>query len=420
MLKYRATKAVFSFAEKAESVNLFAVIMLFWQIHISRKETKKMKKVMSVVLALVMVLSCTMFASAEPSSPVLRFDDDGEFKILHICDAQDGYPAHGEMLDFINHVLDKYDPDLVILGGDNTVGSAETKEEAIKELVAPFVEHEVYFTLVFGNHDREQGVSNEDLLTMYQKAGGRYCLAYDALPSLSGVGNHNLPIFSSNNIGKVAYNLYMFDSGTGHHKDANGNEGYDCVYSDQIEWFENVNKAYTLANGGNVIPSMAFQHIIVGEIMDVFYKEAGPLSVYTKFCNGKNYDLLLANYGAIKDGVILEPPCPGVENHGQFDALVRQKTVAIFSGHDHVNNFTVNLQGVDIVNTAGATFSSYGNDITRGARLITLHEGKTEYDSQILTVSEEVMDDADISFSKVTAFFSVLFGKIVTAFFAMF
>lgn len=379
-----------------------------------------MKKVLSVVLALVMVLSCTMFASAEGSSPVLRFNDDGEFKILHLSDTQDGYPAHEEMLEFINHVLDKYDPDLVILGGDNTVGSAETKEEAIKELVAPFVEHEVYFTLVFGNHDREQGVSNEELLVMYQKAGGKYCLAYDAVPSISGVGNHNLPIFSSDNILKVAYNLYMFDSGTGHYKDSNGNEGYECVYPDQIEWFERTNNVYTAANGGKVIPSMAFQHIIVGEIMDVFYKEAGPLSVYTKFCNGKNYDLLFGNFGAIKNGMILEPPCPGVENHGQFDALVRQNTVAIFSGHDHINNFTVNHKGVDIVNTAGATFSSYGNDIARGARLITLHEGKTEYDSQILTVSEEVMDGADINYSKVTAFFGFIMGKIVTAFFAMF
>ena len=65
------------------------------------------------------------------------------------------------------------------------------KEDAIAELVAPFVEHETYFTLVFGNHDHQQGVEKEELLEMYQKYGGKYCLAYDAAPDITGVANHN-------------------------------------------------------------------------------------------------------------------------------------------------------------------------------------------------------------------------------------
>ncbi len=379
-----------------------------------------MKKVLSVVLALLMILSCTMFASAEQDSSVLRFDEKGEFKILHLTDCQDKYPAYGEMMDFINHVLDKYDPDLVVLGGDNTVPEAADIEKAIEELVQPFVDHETYFTLVFGNHDREgDRGTNAELLELYQRYGKKYCLAYDGNPLDSGVGNHNLPIFASKS-SKIAYNLYMFDSGTGGKKDENGNEGYEYVYKDQIEWFERVNNAYTALNNGKIIPSMAFQHIIVGEIMDVLYKEAGPASVYTKFCNGKNYDLLFANYGAIEDGVLTEPPCPGVGNDGQFDALVRQGTVAVFSGHDHVNTFTVPYKGVDIVNTAGATFNSYGNDILRGARLITIEEGETDYDSDIINISEEIMEGAKINYSKFNAFFGWLLNAIVEAFFDMF
>ena len=381
-----------------------------------------MKKALSLVLALVMCFSCCMISLAA-DSPVLRFDENGEFKILHITDCQDKYPMHTETKQFIQHCLDKYDPDLVVLGGDNTVPEAADIEKAIEELATIFVDNQTYFTLVFGNHDREgERGSNEKLLGLYQKYGKSYCLAYDAVPSLSGVGTHRLPIFSSKNALKVAYNLYMFDSGTSGYKDANGNEGYECVYPDQIEWFKATNKTETALNGGTVIPSMAFQHIIVGEIMDVFYKEKSEvlLSLDSKFCNGKEYDLTVADFSAIEDGILTEPPCPGVENFGQFDALVEQGTVAVFSGHDHVNTFTVNHKGVDIVNTPGCTYNSYGNIYDRGARLITLTEGTTEYGSEVLLLAEEAMDSEVIELDIFSKLFGVLLNRIILAFFDLF
>ena len=388
-----------------------------------------MKKVLSIVLAIAMLLTCSVMAFAADSDlPILRFDENGEFRILHLTDCQDEYPAHEEMLQFIEHSIKKYEPDLVVLGGDNTVDGDGEQEQAVAEIVKIFVENETYFTLVFGNHDREYGPKEEQinhnaiLLSYYQKHGGKYCLAYDQVPTLSGVATHNLPIMSSENPLKVAYNLYMFDSGTGGYTDENGNGGYECAYPDQIEWFKTTNKMYTTLNGGKVIPSMAFQHIIVGEIMDVFYKEKSEVlfSIESKFCNGKEYDLTFADFSAIKDGMLTEPPCPGVENFGQFDALVEQGTVAVFSGHDHVNTFTVELNGVDIVNTPGCTFNSYGQDYNRGGRLITLHEGETEYDSEVLLLAEEAMDSDIISLNFFSKVFGILINKIILAFFNLF
>ncbi|MBQ5823197.1 MAG: metallophosphoesterase [Clostridia bacterium] len=383
-----------------------------------------MKKVISVLLALVMVFACSATAFAAPELPILRFDENGEFKILHITDCQDVYPANQTMVQFITHCLNKYDPDLVVLGGDNCVDDTGNIEKAIAEIAKIFVDNETYFTLVFGNHDREGGHGENDvLLSYYQKAGGKYCLAYDQVPSLTGVATHNLPIFASDSL-DVAYNLYMFDSGTSGYSDPDrsGQEGYDCVHEDQVNWFKTTNSAYTLLNGGKVIPSMAFQHIIVGEIMDVFYKEKSEVAISfdSKFCNGKEYDLTVADFSAIKDGMLTEPPCPGVENYGQFDALVEQGTVAVFSGHDHVNTFTVEYKGVDIVNTAGCTFHSYGQDYNRGGRLITLHEGETEYDSQVLLLAEEAMDSDVIELNFFSKIFGVLINKIILAFFNLF
>lgn len=381
-----------------------------------------MKKVISILLALAVVFACCATTFATESNSDLKFDKNGEFKILHLTDCQDVYPANQTMVQFIKHTLQKYNPDLVVLGGDNCVDDTGNVEKAITEIATIFVESETYFTLVFGNHDREGGRGENDvLLSYYQQAGGEYCLAYDEVPALSGVGTHNLPILSSDGT-KVAYNLYMFDSGTSGYKDENGNEGYECVYPDQINWFKETNSAYTANNGGDVIPSMAFQHIIVGEIMDVFYKEKSDaaLSVESKFCNGKEYDLTVADFSAIKDGMLLEPPCPGVENFGQFDALVEQGTVAVFSGHDHVNTFTVELNGVDIVNTPGCTFHSYGQDYNRGGRLITLHEGTDEYDSQVLLLAESALAGELINLNIFSKIFGFLINKIILAFFGLF
>jgi len=386
-----------------------------------------MKKVISVLLALAIVFACCATTFATESNSDLKFDKNGEFKILHLTDCQDEYPAHAEMLQFIEHTLKKYNPDLVVLGGDNTVDGDGEQEKAVAEIVDIFVKYETYFTLVFGNHDREYGEKEDQinhnalLLSYYQKAGGEYCLADDEVAELSGVGTHHLPILASDS-DKVAYNLYMFDSGTSGYKDENGNEGYECVYPDQINWFKETNSAYTAKNDGEVIPSMAFQHIIVGEIMDVFYKEKSEaaFSVESTFCNGKEYDLTVADFSAIKDGMLLEPPCPGVTNFGQFDALVEQGTVAVFSGHDHVNTFTVELNGVDIVNTPGCTFNSYGQDYNRGARLITLHEGTDEYDSQVLLLAESAMAGDLIDLNIFSKIFGFLINKIILAFFGLF
>ena len=54
-------------------------------------------------------------------------------------------------------------------------------------------------------------ITSTGAFEMYKLYGGKYCLAYDAVPELSGVGTHNLNVKSSDGK-KIAYSLYMFDS----------------------------------------------------------------------------------------------------------------------------------------------------------------------------------------------------------------
>jgi hypothetical protein len=126
----------------------------------------------------------------------------------------------------------------------------------------------------------------------------------------------------------------------------------------------------------------------------MFYKSPIALGEATRNFDCKTYTIFPFVHN-IKDGVLLEAPCPGYYNYGQFDAFVEMgDVVATFSGHDHLNSFTVEKDGVDIVNTPGCTFESYGDPANRGIRMLTISEADTSvYKSEMLTVSEYVLGD---------------------------
>ena len=58
------------------------------------------RRILAAVLALIILLAMAVPAAAKAKSDALRFDENGEFRILHICDCQDTYPANEKMLAF--------------------------------------------------------------------------------------------------------------------------------------------------------------------------------------------------------------------------------------------------------------------------------------------------------------------------------
>lgn len=374
------------------------------------------KRILSAMLALCLFLGAAAIP-AYAAGKTLKFDGNGEFKILHMCDFQDGYPAKEEMMKYINRMLEVYEPDLVVLGGDNCVASKETKEDAIKEIITPFVEHEVYFTLVFGNHDDEQGVDKDTLLKMYQKYGGKYCLAYDVDPDLSGTANHNLPIYSSD--GKsIKFNVWMLDTGT-YVYDENGNRlGYDSVRPDQIEWYKSESKKLEEQAGAKV-PSLAFQHMVVQEVYEVMFPKAFfEVPLFVETYSGVKYSVFNPKTDSFA-GHLFEPPSPGYYNHGEVDAMVeRGDVLAILAGHDHYNTYEIDVGGIDVINTPGTSFNAYGIEFVRGSRLITIKEDNPwEFDSKVITVTDLIMSDdkfaEDFGMSRFEAFAWISFADFL-------
>lgn len=341
---------------------------------------KLTKKVIAVITAVLMLTSAfVMSASAlNPFDNILKFGDDGKFKIMMFADSQDDENLEETTTQLMREALAAYEPDLVIFMGDNTVaGGYEKQAKAIEAVVTPCVEAGVPFTLVFGNHDQEQGVTNEVLLREYQKYDG--CLAYDADPALYGCGNHNLPILSSDGFG-IAFNLWFIDSGTSTAEAG----GYDYVREDQINWYKDTAAALKVLNGGKHVPALSFQHIIVPEVYDAVGMMKIPFGIDEFYYNDTNY-LPVPNFGAYT-GYIFEPPCPSHINGGQMAAWIETGDVlGTFYGHDHVNDFTTTYEGIDITTVPTVGCNSYSNDINRGVGLITLDESDlTSYSYEAL------------------------------------
>ena len=330
-----------------------------------------MKKLFSVVLALFMMLCCAVPASARRSDTRLKFDANGDFTILHLTDWHTAYPLPALQKQLVIESLAAADPDLVVLGGDLSEASTEDQPAALREICDIFVNAGIPFVITFGNHDYLHGYSIDEMFAFYQEYGGEYFIGTDENPELFGCGTCSIPVYSSDG-SRPAYNIYCFDSGC----EVKG-KGYESVHPDQIEWYQAKAEELKQENGGEYVPSVVFQHIIVQEIYDKLFPTAnGKLHVGVREYDTVTYDLIpIPKLSSIRDGYIFEKPCPGYYNYGQLDAMSQNGDVrAIFCGHDHYNSFTVEIDGVDIVNTPSVKPHVFLRKINWGSRVITLHE----------------------------------------------
>ncbi len=344
---------------------------------------KTFLKVIALVMTAAMLFSLTVSAAdfTSKSDKTLQFDKDGNFRILQLTDTQDDTFASPGMLHMIKTALEKYQPDLVVFTGDNTstVSLELDAKFALKSILSIVNDAKVPFTLVFGNHDAEN-VSKEYHMNCWRSY--EYCLAYDADPEIYGMGTHNLPVMSSDGK-KVAYNLWMFDSNM-----YDENDNYDYIHDDQLAWYTKTSNALKEANGGQPVPSLAFQHIVPYEIKD-YVVETPALDpngfTSTNEETGEQHHYALDPNYAEEGSILREYPCPSAFHGNQMSVFEQQGDVnAVFVGHDHVNDYIVHTkmnaadgESIDIVNTPGASFQSYGDEEMRGCRVIDISEDDT-------------------------------------------
>lgn len=322
-------------------------------------------------LSVLLIAAAGIQAPAEKlSEPVLRFGADGEFKILQLTDIHlipSNTTTHLVWENIRNAVMNEK-PDLIMLTGDQIF--APPALENFRTLLDTLDRFNVPYGVVFGNHDKEFGVSNADLLK--EAVSHRLCVTTDT-PGLHGEGNCLIEL-KSHSTDTTASVIWCFDTGSASpfsHKAVNGYD-YDFVHSDQIEWYGKASAGITAGHGGRPLPSVAFMHI--------------PFPEYSyAFRENMNFK----SYGTHREAVC----CPHI-NSGLFCKMLECGDVmAVFCGHDHDNDCSVGHYGIMLAygRYSGAA-TVYNNLGLNGVRVIVLREGERTLDSYIRLRDGSVKD----------------------------
>lgn len=354
-----------------------------------------MKKTISAVLALIMIMSVTVFAGAAEKKN-LKFSEDGTFRILQLSDTQDDqYPAD-DMLNLVRLSIEESDPDLIVFTGDlvedSRIGDIGIDGESLREGVVVkkngeidhdatlenltaaadavlkiFQESGVPFVIAQGNNDHKCGISNEEWLEIYGKYSN--CLLEDMSSDEGGALDCNLEIKDST--GKTAFNIWIMDTMRG------------GAAQDQIEWYKSASAELKEKNGGEPVPSILFQHIQVKDIGNLFV-ECSPFDNGAKGTTSGFYrlnDEIAHGYN-----FFTYYPCEPSE---QFKAWKEQgDVIGAFFGHQHVEGFSGIVDGIELGFTYGSEMAKPG---PYGYRLITLHEDDVKnYDNELYTYEGSV------------------------------
>lgn len=278
------------------------------------------------------------------------FTTDKDFKVLQLTDVHLGggfmsLSKDSSALNAVATIVTTEKPDLVIVTGDVAypvpfqAGTFNNKVGA--RMFAQLMDTlGVYWTLGFGNHDTEaySYFNRAAISEFYETSGYRYCLFRSGPDNVDGYGNQVIKILDSK--GNITQALFVFDSHSYTDGDYFGIQWkYDNIHPNQVEWYKNRVNNLTKENGGKLVKSLAFFHIPLVEFEDAWneFKENGYQDTGdVKYKFGMIGETGKAIYCGIGEDELFET------------MLELGSTKAIFCGHDHFNNTTVNYKGIDL------------------------------------------------------------------------
>jgi len=371
-------------------------------------KSKYLKKILTSMVTLPFGAAVGMpvfYKSNARKAPELKFNKDGKFKILHITDIHEVDPEMDddpnpeipitcslETVNVIKESIERANPDLVVFGGDNISGywqefTYDYIEKTIDKITKPLRDKDIPFAIVFGNHDSEiQKFFREFQMLCYLRYDN-FIGTFNA-EEMHGCGNCNIVVKGSKSE-KAAFNIWLMDSNDYPHDETGKRvDGYDHLHKDQLDWYERTAEKLKSENGDIPLPSILFQHIPVQQEYDALLKvEEGTDGAVKR---GDEYYKINKEY--LISGDMRETPCtPANKDRTQFDLWKKHGDVfAAFFGHDHVNNFVIDVEGIKLIQTYGAGYHSYGR--CHGSRLIVIDENNPrEFETEDIIV-ERITD----------------------------
>lgn len=295
-----------------------------------------------------------------PKDYMLKLHYSDDYRILQLTDTHIGDKDNNKLhYEFMDLTIKEANPDLIVITGDVfTFASIGTAKDFFSWLDS----HQIPWTMTFGNHD-EQCWFSIDWLTGYmnklnkdrENSGSSYCVFKDLQDDkIQGNANFAINLMQGED---VFEQLILMDSNRYNY---NGYFGYDYFHQDQIDWYRGL-VTYTASENGNVtVPSLMFYHIPLPEVNDAW--EAAE----------KDSSLIINPTDS--EGQKNEPSCNPEYNSG-FYSVIKElgSTHGMYFGHDHINNFIINYEGIHFGYGIKATDRIYADDGMLGGRVIVLH-----------------------------------------------
>ncbi|XP_042489673.1 probable inactive purple acid phosphatase 29 isoform X2 [Macadamia integrifolia] len=318
------------------------------------------------------------FAPPSSSSSPLRFGRNGEFKILQVADMHYANGKATPCVDvlpnqfsgcsdlnttaFIERMIRAENPDLIVFTGDNIYAADATDAaKSLEAAFAPAISSKIPWAAVLGNHDQESSLSREGVMKHIVGMKGTLSRLNPPAHTIDGFGNYNLEVFGvegSTMQNKSVLNLYFLDSGD--YSTVHSIPGYGWIKLSQQLWFQRTSsrlqKTYMSKPEAQKTPApgLAFFHI--------------PLPEYASFDS--------TNFTGVKQEGISSASL----NSGFFATMVESGDVkAVFTGHDHVNDFCGELIGIQLCYGGGFGYHAYGKaGWARRARMVLATLEKTD------------------------------------------
>ena len=308
------------------------------------------------------------------------FTTDEDFKVMQLTDIHIGggwmsLKKDAMALNAVAAMVAAEKPDLIIVTGDaaypvpfqagtfNNLSSARVFAALMEQLG-------VYWTIAFGNHDTEaySYYGRDDISAFYSGEDMKYCLFQTGPDDVDGYGNQVINVKNSDGI--ITQSLFVFDSHSYIDGDILGIMWkYDNIHENQVQWYKDTLSALNAQNNdilkaagkqeNSHIKSAAFFHIPLTEQRDAWYeyRDAG-------YQDTENVKLIYGVAGESGNVVY-----SGIHEDNLFETMLElDSTKAVFCGHDHDNNFSIDYKGIRLTYSMSVDYLAYPGIYKRGSQ----------------------------------------------------
>lgn len=259
---------------------------------------------------------------------------------------------------YINQVIKRYDPDFIIMTGDNVYGEFDDSGEQFLHLISYMESFQIPWAPIFGNHDNESNMGVDWQCAQLEAA--EYCLFKQR--TLTGNGNYSVGLTQDGELKRV---FYMLDSnGCSKMSSISLENGHSTTTvgfgQDQIDWYTDsvtlLKKAFP-----NIKLSMAF-HIQLSIFEKGFEKYQITTSDMPIDIEQFPASTRFGDFGHV--GAKMKSPWDS--DYKVWNSLKLLGFDSIFVGHEHKNSSSILYQGIRL--TYGQKSSTYDRYNTKDGK----------------------------------------------------